>query len=89
MVYYFSLTGVSFVDDSASFAYELVKTIVTSLFRLTSDCIRVIVNVLIFTVAAHWTPVIADCYCLNLIIAIISYFETVATGVIKGYVSDC
>ena len=43
----------------------------------------------IFTVAAHSTPVVADCYCLNLIIAIISYFETVATGVIKGYVSDC
>ena len=90
MVYFGTLTEVSFVDDATSFAFMHVVAVVTSSFRLVIDCIRVVAaDVLVSAVVAHQNAVTVDFHCPNFIITIVSCFETVVIGVIKGYVSDC
>ena len=54
MVYFGTLTEVSFVDDATSFAFMHVVAVVTSSFRLVIDCIRVVAaDVLVSAVVAH------------------------------------
>ena len=53
MVYFGTLTGVSFSDGFVGFASELVAIVVTSWSRLASDCIRAIADALAFAVVAH------------------------------------
>ena len=54
MVYFGTLTEVSFVDDATSFAFVHVVAVVTSSFRLVIDCIRVVAaDVLVSAVVAH------------------------------------
>ena len=51
MVYFRTLTGVSFADGFIGFEFALI--VVTSWSRLASYCIRVIADVLFFAVVAH------------------------------------
>ena len=53
MVYFGTLTGVSFVDGFVGFAFALVAIVAASWSRLASDYIRVIAAELVFAVVAH------------------------------------